>query len=556
MIFGLVKRNTYQDSVNLMLLSSKLSSMDGVSKVSIMMGTPANKDIFKNTNMYSVEFDTANPNDICIAVESEDSSMVSVVELELDKFISELSLSSRGSNIIKVRSLDTAIKKMDNTNLALVSIPGEYVFDEGNRLLDKGLNLFIFSDNVSMEEERKLKDKANEKGLIVMGPDCGTGIISKTPLAFTNVVNKGNIGVVGASGTGIQEVTSLITRLGGGISHAIGIGGRDLALEIGGISAMKALELLEYDDSSELIVFISKPPAKEVKEKIVSKFKTMNKIVVALFLGDGQMEREDNVYFANTLEETAYLSLYLSKKFGSSKNNLEKILGKLEIIKKNPNQRQIHGYYGGGTLAGESKNILKEGMLNSKHKIIDFGDDQYTKGRPHPMIDPTTRVEAVKNLKRLEDVAVVLLDNVIGYGSNTDMAGSLGPAIMEVNEYYKDSGREIVFLASVCGTEMDKQVYSQQVRILEESGVLVLDSNASAAKLAKEAVEYLDKKNDIKKDVKPNILNSELRIINVGLESFSQTLFDQGVDVIQYNWSPVAGGDKELQRLLRILKDK
>lgn len=556
MIFGLVKRNTYQDSVNLMLLSSKLSSMDGVSKVSIMMGTPANKDIFKNTNMYSVEFDTANPNDICIAVESEDSSMVSVVELELDKFISELSLSSRGSNIIKVRSLDTAIKKMDNTNLALVSIPGEYVFDEGNRLLDKGLNLFIFSDNVSMEEERKLKDKANEKGLIVMGPDCGTGIISKTPLAFANVVNKGNIGVVGASGTGIQEVTSLITRLGGGISHAIGIGGRDLALEIGGISAMKALELLEYDDSSELIVFISKPPAKEVKEKIVSKFKTMNKIVVALFLGDGQMEREDNVYFANTLEETAYLSLYLSKKFGSSKNNLEKILGKLEIIKKNPNQRQIHGYYGGGTLAGESKNILKEGMLNSKHKIIDFGDDQYTKGRPHPMIDPTTRVEAVKNLKRLEDVAVVLLDNVIGYGSNTDMAGSLGPAIMEVNEYYKDSGREIVFLASVCGTEMDKQVYSQQVRILEESGVLVLDSNASAAKLAKEAVEYLDKKNDIKKDVKPNILNSELRIINVGLESFSQTLFDQGVDVIQYNWSPVAGGDKELQRLLRILKDK
>lgn len=556
MIFGLVKRNTYQDSVNLMLLSSKLSSMDGVSKVSIMMGTPANKNIFKNTNMYSVEFDTANPNDICIAVESEDSSMVSVVELELDKFISELSLSSRGSNIIKVRSLDTAIKKMDNTNLALVSIPGEYVFDEGNRLLDKGLNLFIFSDNVSMEEERKLKDKANEKGLIVMGPDCGTGIISKTPLAFTNVVNKGNIGVVGASGTGIQEVTSLITRLGGGISHAIGIGGRDLALEIGGISAMKALELLEYDDSSELIVFISKPPAKEVKEKIVSKFKTMNKIVVALFLGDGQMEREDNVYFANTLEETAYLSLYLSKKFGSSKNNLEKILGKLEIIKKNPNQRQIHGYYGGGTLAGESKNILKEGMLNSKHKIIDFGDDQYTKGRPHPMIDPTTRVEAVKNLKRLEDVAVVLLDNVIGYGSNTDMAGSLGPAIMEVNEYYKDSGREIVFLASVCGTEMDKQVYSQQVRILEESGVLVLDSNASAAKLAKEAVEYLDKKNDIKKDVKPNILNSELRIINVGLESFSQTLFDQGVDVIQYNWSPVAGGDKELQRLLRILKDK
>lgn len=556
MIFGLVKRNTYQDSVNLMLLSSKLSSMDGVSKVSIMMGTPANKDIFKNTNMYSVEFDTANPNDICIAVESEDSSMVSVVELELDKFISELSLSSRGSNIAKVRSLDTATKKLDNTNLALVSIPGEYVFDEGNRLLDKGLNLFIFSDNVSMEEERKLKDKANEKGLIVMGPDCGTGIISNTPLAFANVVNKGNIGVVGASGTGIQEVTSLITRLGGGISHAIGIGGRDLALEIGGISAMKALELLEYDDSSELIVFISKPPAKEVKDKIVSKFKTMNKIVVALFLGDGQMEREDNVYFANTLEETAYLSLYLSKKFGSSKNNLEKILGKLEVIKKNPNQRQIHGYYGGGTLAGESKNILKEGMLNSKHKIIDFGDDQYTKGRPHPMIDPTTRVEAVKNFKRLEDVAVVLLDNVIGYGSNTDMAGSLGPAIMEVNEYYKDSGREIVFLASVCGTEMDKQVYSQQVKILEESGVLVLDSNASAAKLAKEAVEYLDKKNDIKKDVKPNILNSELRIINVGLESFSQTLFDQGVDVIQYNWSPVAGGDKELQRLLRILKDK
>lgn len=556
MIFGLIKRNTYQDSVNLMLLSSKLSSMDRVKKVSIMMGTPANKDIFKNTMMYSKEFDTANPNDICIAVESDDIEMVGIVESELDKFINELAISSRGSNISKVRSLESAMRKLENPNLALISIPGEYVFEEGNKLLDNNLNLFIFSDNVSLTEEKALKEKADKKGLIVMGPDCGTGIISNTPLAFANVVNKGNIGIVGASGTGIQEVSCLITRLGGGISHAIGIGGRDLAKEVGGLSALRALDLLEIDDSSEIVVFISKPPAEEVKEKIVSRFKMMNKKVIALFLGESGRCKEENVYFTDTLEETAYLAIYLSKKYGSYKKDIEKIKGKLDIIKRNEKQKDIHGYYGGGTLAGEAKLILKTNICNSNTTIIDFGDDEYTKGKPHPMIDPSTRIDAIRSLKEREDIAVVLFDNVIGYGSNTDMAGSLAPTINEVINHYKKNNREIIFIASVCGTEMDKQVYSKQVSILEESGVFVVDSNTSAAKIAKEAMEYLNNTNIGNEKTKNSLLNSKLSIINLGLESFSQTLFNQGTNVIQYNWSPIAGGDKEIQGLLKLLKDK
>ena len=555
MIFGLIKRNTYQDSVNLMLLSTKLSAMDMVNKVSIMMGTPANKDIYRNTNMYAKEFDSANPNDICIAVETDKEAMVQVVEVELEKFMNDLSASSRGSKIKKVRSLDAALSKLENPNLALISIPGEYVFEEGNRLLDKNMNLFIFSDNVSLEEEKALKEKGKRKNLLVMGPDCGTGIISNVPLAFANVVNQGNIGVIGASGTGIQEVTSIITRLGGGISQAIGIGGRDLSQDIGGISAFMALDILKEDHNSEIIVFISKPPAKEVKEQIISKFKEINKKVIALFLGEEGIEVDKNIHFTKTLEDTAYLAMYLSKKSGSKKIELEKTKEILNTIKKNKEQRWIHGYYGGGTLAGESKKILEDYIDNENNIIIDYGDDQYTKGKPHPMIDPSTRIEAIKSLKDKNKVAIVLFDNVIGYGSNTDMASELSPWIKEIIQIKKNLDKDILFIASVCGTEMDKQVYSKQVSILKETGVFVVDSNATAAKLAKEALIYLsDNTIEVKKE--KTLVDDDLRIVNVGLESFSKALFDQGVDVVQYNWSPVAGGDKKLQDMLKLLKNK
>ncbi|MGF7060502.1 acyl-CoA synthetase FdrA [Brassicibacter mesophilus] len=565
MIYGLIKKNTYQDSVNLMVLSSKLSNLEGINKVSIMMGTPANKEIFQNTGMYASEFEDASPNDICIAVDTENSDLVKLVSDELGNFIKEQSSKSSASKLSVSRTLEGALNSLPDANLALISLPGEYVYKEVDRLLDKDMNAFIFSDNVSIEDEKKLKQKAHDKGLLVMGPDCGTGIISNLPLAFANVIPKGNIGIVGASGTGIQEVTSIIGRNGGGISHAIGIGGRDLSEEVGAISAIDALNMLNKDENTDVIVFISKPPAPSVKSKVIEVIRTLDKKVVALFLGEKSEVKEDNISYAWTLEEAAYQALMVSKSFKRYGKNIEGLTEKLNVIKNNPRQRKIHGFFGGGTLAGEAAMLLKdffnikddkhtEGfmLIFEDHLIIDFGDDMYTKGRPHPMIDPRTRIEAINKLDEQDEVAVVLFDNVLGYGSNDDMAGALVPAIKKVSKLKKSKGQEIIFIASICGTEEDFQVYSSQVEKLKDAGVIVLDTNAEATFTAIEILKYLNSKDECKvsKESNDTLLNSELKIINIGLESFANTILKHNGQVVQYNWAPIAGGDKKTQSLL------
>jgi len=565
LIYGLIKKNTYQDSVNLMVLSSKLSDLDGINKVSIMMGTPANIGIFKNTEMYVEEFSQAGPNDICISVDTDDNGLVSMIAGELDNFIKELSTKSSGSKLMVSRTLDSALKSLPGANLALISIPGEYVYKEADRLLDRNINTFIFSDNVSKEDEKKLKDKAHTKGLLVMGPDCGTGILSNIPLAFANIVPKGNIGVVGASGTGIQEITSVIGRNGGGVSHAIGIGGRDLYEEIGGVSAIDALYMLNRDENTDVIVFISKPPAPTVRDKIIETFKTLDKNVVALFLGEKPLGEEKNINYVWTIEQAALKALLIANETREYRSQIEGIKEKLEKIRNNIVQRKINGFFGGGTLAGEAAILLKdhfdikddikkEGyMLNFEgHEIIDFGDDMYTKGRPHPMIDPKTRVDAINNLINKDDIAIVLFDNVLGYGSNEDMAGALAPSIINVIKTKRAKGEEILFIASVCGTEEDIQSYSSQVEKLMDAGVLVLDTNAKASYMAIEALEYINgnRKFKIENDNADLFLNNEIGVINIGLENFAKTILKHNGKVVQYNWAPIAGGDKKMQNLL------
>lgn len=567
MIYGLIKKNTYQDSVNLMLLSSKLSSMEGIEKVSIMMGTPANKDIFMNTGMYVDYLEEAGPNDICIVVDTINEELVSVVAKELDSFIKEQSSSSSKSKIRTSRTLDGALKYIEDANLALISVPGEYAAQEANRALDRDMNVFMFSDNVSLEDERQLKEKAQDKGLIVMGPDCGTGIISSIPLAFANVVEKGNIGIIGASGTGIQEVSTIISRNNFGISHAIGLGGRDLSEHIGAISAIKAIEMLNNDDSTDVIVFISKPPAPAIRDKVVEILNKIDKKVVAIFIGEKPKENTENIVYTWTLEETAKEAIRLAQ---NSPSRLKEIVPNIDTIKENSGQRKIAGLYCGGTLAAEAAMIIRDYygieddgchedgfMLKyDGHEIIDFGDDKYTKGRPHPMIDPSTRVDAIKSISNKDDVAVVLLDNVIGYGSNEDMAGAIAPAIKEVINEKNIKKQEIVFVASVCGTEQDPQIYTKQVETLEEAGVIVVDNNAQATFTTINIIKYLEKANKVHKNVclDKNIVNSELNVINIGLEKFSKTIENHNGNVVQYNWSPVAGGDKKLQRILEKLR--
>lgn len=577
LLYTVIKKNTYQDSVSLMLLTNHLSSVEGVNKIQVMMGTPANKDIFKGSGLYTDELEEAAPSDLCIVVDSDDEATKERVVEETENYLANQATESAQNEIPTVRTWDMAENKLPNADLAVISIAGEHAAVEANKALDRGLNVFLFSDNVSVEDERNLKQRADELGLIVMGPDCGTGILDGVPIAFANVIEKGNIGIVGASGTGIQEVSTIIANHGGGISQAIGTGGRDLSADIGALTTIKGLRVLDQDDETDIIVYISKPPAPEVKEKVVEVFKTLSKPVVAIFMGNKPEEAHDNVQYAWTLHDTALKALELAENTGSS---LDKVVAEnaddIEKIKANASQRYIKGYFCGGTLALEAAMITEdafgldssaehpEGMMLKKdgHEIIDLGDDVYTQGRAHPMIDPTFRVEKVKEAAHDAETAVILLDNVIGYGAHEDMAGVFAPVIKEAKEEAAKEGKAFVAIASVTGTAQDPQVYQDQVDKLEEAGVIVCDSNAEATKLAADLIKYLN--GEIKLETKESKTSSDLekvaelisskpRVINVGLKSFAQTVAENGGQVVQYQWKPIAGGDKRLASIVNQL---
>ncbi len=267
MLKTIVKKGSYHDSVVLMLLTNQISTIKGVKKVSIMMATPANKDIYRQSGLSTEELESASANDMVVVADVDDESLLDTIMQETEAFFKKQSTKEgdkKGAEAVK--SWDKALEKLPEANLAVVSIPGAYAALEADRALDEGMNVFMFSDNVTLEDEIKLKKKAHGKGLAVMGPDCGTGIIQGVPVAFTNNVTPGPIGIIGASGTGIQELTTIIDRLGEGVKNAIGTGGRDLSSEVGGTTMMDMIEAMESDTSVKVLIIISKPPAKDVRD--------------------------------------------------------------------------------------------------------------------------------------------------------------------------------------------------------------------------------------------------------------------------------------------------
>ena len=312
MLKTVVKKGSYHDSVVLMLLTNKISALDGVKKVSIMMATPANKDIFKQSGLDTEELMEATANDMVVVADVDDESLLDTIMDETEEFFRQQSAKSGGKKESEsVKSWDKALDKLPDANLAVISIPGAYAALEADRALDEGMNVFMFSDNVTLEDEVKLKKKAHEKGLAVMGPDCGTGIIQSVPIAFTNNVAPGSIGIIGASGTGIQELTTIIDRLGEGVTNAIGIGGRDLNAAVGGITMMDMIDAMEDDDTVKVVIIVSKPPAKEVRDKISARLSSFSKPVVTLFVGEKPEYHEENFYHAYTLDEAARLAVGL-----------------------------------------------------------------------------------------------------------------------------------------------------------------------------------------------------------------------------------------------------
>ncbi len=581
MLKTIIKKGNYHDSVVLMLLTNKISTMEGVSKVSIMMATPSNKDIYKESGMATPELLEAGSNDMAIVVETQDDIIDEVLN-EVDEFFKSQSTKSKkkGESDTAI-SWDKALEKLPDANLAVISIPGIYAASEADRALDENLNVFMFSDNVTLEDEKRLKEKAHKKGLLVMGPDCGTGIIKGVPIAFTNNVTPGKIGIVGASGTGIQELTTIIDRLGEGVTNAIGTGGRDLSEHIGAITMMDSINAMEEDNDTEVIIVISKPPAKKVRNQVVERLKHFKKPVVTLFLGEKPEVHEENFYHAYTLDEAARIAVRLLRNEKVQGDKFKANVDKNFCAKEN---KTIKGYYSGGTLAAEAAMMIRdildlsiplgkqEGyMLNtSGHIVVDLGDDKYTQGKPHPMIDPTKRVECMKEAAKDESTGVILFDIVLGYGSHEDMAGALLPAIKELQEKAKEKNRDLHFVTTICGTRKDYQNYDKQKKIMEDAGVIVCESNKQAVETSLAFIGY--DFNEGEKPVLPmkktaeeseytiseavrRLLQEKPKIINVGLESFSKVLKEFSCEVVQYNWTPPAGGDMELIEALSYLRN-
>jgi FdrA protein len=486
-----VFRNAYRDSVELMRIAAEIERLPGVIRAGLVMCTPANLAIVAVAGLSGGLDPGAGPNDMVVALAANDEDAAeAALERAATLMRGTAAEAAGGGQRFVPTTIAEAVAELPSANLALISTPGPYASAEALKALKRGLHVFLFSDNVPIEDELELKQLGVSKGLLVMGPDCGTAILDGVPLGFANAVRRGGVGLVGASGTGLQQVTCLLDALGAGVSQAIGVGGRDLHEEVGGLMMLAGLERLLADEETDVVVLISKPPSPSVAAKVLAAASAAPKPVVVNFLGaEADAIRASGAHPATTFEEAAQVAAGLS--LGAAVQPLAVDDAEADasslVADLQPAQNRIAGLYSGGSLAGEAKVILKDLLgaeVAAAQRIVDLGDDEYTVGRPHPMIDPRLRSEKIAEAGEDPQVAVILLDIVLGYASHPDPAGALVPAIRAAKDAAERGGRGLAVLASVCGTPGDPQGLSSQRSILADQGVRVEASNARAARLA------------------------------------------------------------------------
>ncbi|GJL83802.1 MAG: hypothetical protein DHS20C01_34360 [marine bacterium B5-7] len=499
--------NLYRDSVTLMQVSSALAGRDGIVQAQAVMASEGNLELLRAASLIT-EIEGFNSGDLIVVIEGDEQAVADALDDASSLLYRENQSRDGARKKIAPRSIEMAIAEHPTGNLALISTPGEYAAAEAKKALALGLNVMMFSDNVTIEDELELKQLANHRELMLMGPDCGTAIIDGTPLGFANAVRPGSIGVVAASGTGLQQVTCLIDRRGQGISQAIGTGGRDLKAAIGGMTMLRGLEALGNDSDTRVIVLVSKPPAPDVAKRLFDAAANIDKPVVINFLGAAALEQGSaNIHTAATLDDAASIAVALaegrdpSDVATTSGSNISSESEYLDTL--TPEQLYIRGLFSGGTFCYESTLLLSatcdpvwsntpldkkfdigDPWVSREHTLIDLGDDVFTRGRPHPMIDLSLRNERMVTEAADPTVAVLLLDIVLGYGAHDDPVAELVPAIQAAQQRAARDGRKIIFVASVCGTSLDPQGLERQESALRDVGVLLADSNAGAARIA------------------------------------------------------------------------
>lgn len=507
----IIKTSEYHDSVSLMTVARELSNVEGVADVAVVMGTEANKALLAQANLLTPEAKGATPNDLVIVVKASEG-VVDAALAKSDSLLKPTTGEGEKKSEDRPRSIHSAVKKDPEANVAVISVAGRYAANEAWKALHKGLHVLLFSDNVSLEDEIALKKYARDHGLLLIGPGAGTVILNGVALGFANVVPSGPIGIVSAAGTGLQEVSTLIAKNGLGITQGIGTGGRDLKEDVGGIMMLEGLKALQADPDTTVIALVSKPPSKGVAESIMDQVASGNKPTIIGFMGANPEEYAavPNALPATTLEQTALLAARAAgakiedphQMIATRTNNLKSRAREIRAHLK-PTQKYLRGLYTGGTLCYEAQaiwrdmldtpvlsnaplrkeNQMPDSTVSSGNCTVDLGEEEFTVGRPHPMIDNDLRIRRLLQEARDPSVAVIIMDCVLGYGAHPDPASELGPAIQKAKQIAKADGRELFVIASVTGTEEDPQVLSRQVKNLSAAGAIVCESNAMAAQL-------------------------------------------------------------------------
>jgi FdrA protein len=477
----------YQDSVVLMRIASQVRTHPGVREAAAFMGTPSNHALLEQIGLGTPESRQARPDDLILTVDAESAAAADGALAAAKELLTQRRQAVESAGALRPRTLESALRMLPGANLAAISVPGAYAKFEAMKAIKSGLHVFLFSDNVPLADEIELKREAVKRGVLCMGPDCGTAYLNGIGVGFTNVVPRGRIGCVAAAGTGLQAVASRIAGLGEGISHGIGVGGRDLSAEVGGMMTLFALEALAADPSTEAIVIISKPPHATVLRGLEAAIAKIGKPVVACVLG-AKAPAESAAVWADSLDGAADAVVALLARrtvSGQPFRSPVEVRARLARLQAGgPMAREVLGLYTGGTLAHEA-HLLLESLLGHdvRQEVLDLGDDQYTVGRPHPMIDPQPRTDMILKAGR-ERAGVLLVDLVLGRGSHPDPAGPLAEAVRQAGEAAKTAGRRLVAVGSVVGTAGDPQGLAGQVATLEAAGIELLPTNAEAARFA------------------------------------------------------------------------
>jgi FdrA protein len=556
----------YFDSIVLMRLQRALAELPGVEDAGVVMATDANLAILGANGLLPEGGLAARPDDLLLALRAADDAAAAAALARVDELLAERRGGGEGGDY-RPRSLAAALKQLPAARWVLVSVPGRFAGRVAREALEAGRNVFLYSDNVPLAEEVALKEEARRRGRLVLGPDCGTALVAGVGLGFANRVRRGPVGMVAASGTGLQAVASRLHELGSGVSHALGTGGRDLGEAVGAIAALQALDLLRRDPETRVVALISKPPAPAVAARVLGAARALGKPVVVAFLGaPAPARRLGSLHFAAGLDDAAELAARLAGEAGEAPAPPQPVrAAPTGATSEGP--PYLRGLFAGGTLAYQAvaalgsvlaplatnvplrpEQQLADPTTSRGHTIVDLGADEFTVGRLHPMLDQEMRLRRLAREAADPEVGLILLDVVLGDGAHPDPAAELAPAVAAA----RATRPELEVVAVVVGTDEDPQDLEAQCRRLREAGARVFRSLDPA--LAHALGRLCPPPSRPEPMVSLAELEPPLAAINVGVETFHESLLAQGAPAVQVDWRPPAGGDERLMALLKRMR--